>query len=234
MSVSTSMELCPHGTQIMETKFVLCMNDCNYNKQYTHTLDQTPKKNKGLSKNYRTRSYDMRFCAIQENLVVPKLELAAIVVRDHISKNETEIGGWGLKFLKKDIQCESCKQRGSMSVIVPAGFHGGPRTRNVGGPSSLVERWRNGGSCDCGGWDLGCPLTVLHAGSNNQDGIVGQSFSFDLFAQGSKQILPVLTMVKVRDGLYDLRFKSTLSPMQSLSIAVAAIHSRSPILRPIL
>ena len=76
-----------------------------------------------------------------------------------------------------------------MDVVVPAGVHGGPRTKN-GGPSSLVERWRSGGSCDCGGWDIGCPLTILNAGPNNKDvlyqgGVFGKSNSFELFTQVS-------------------------------------------------
>ena len=65
---------------------------------------------------------------------------------------------------------ESCNQNNgncstSTSILIPAGLHGGPRTRN-GGPSSLIDRWRSGGHCDCGGWDEGCPLTVLERRSN--------------------------------------------------------------------
>ncbi|GJU54175.1 hypothetical protein Tco_1227889 [Tanacetum coccineum] len=142
------------------------------------------------------------------------------------------VGGWGLKFLRKDGYCESCKESTGINVIVPAGFHGGPRIGNNNGPSSLVERWTSGGSCDCGGWDLGCPLTVLHAQPTCQYGF-GECFSFDLYVQGGKQSVPVLKMVDVSGGAYDFRYKSTLSPLQALSIAVAAIHSRSPIPRPI-
>ncbi|KAI3826672.1 hypothetical protein L1987_00724 [Smallanthus sonchifolius] len=239
MSVSTSFELCPHGTQIMETKFVLCANADNI-EGYTHTLEQNQEKNNGLSKManiYKNHSFKQRFLPMQENLLdhlsLPNLELAAIVMKDYIreGRKEVETGGWGLKFLRKDRYCESCKQNTNMNVVVPAGFHSGPRTRNGRGPSSLLQRWMSGGSCDCGGWDLGCPLTVFHATPNNQDSGFGESVSLDLFVQGCKQSVPVLKMVAVRDGLYDLRYKSILSPLQSLSIVVAAIHSRSPILR---
>ena len=114
------------------------------------------------------------------------LELAAIVVKDCPRKrNKVATGGWGLKFLEKvqvsdadnseesSFSCKNnetdCKRDwgGStrrMSVLVPAGFHGGPIHR-TGGPSSLAERWKSGGHCDCGGWDLGCPLTVLESNS---------------------------------------------------------------------
>ncbi|KAF2314011.1 hypothetical protein GH714_021503 [Hevea brasiliensis] len=113
-----------------------------------------------------------------ENHLPPNLELAAIVVKDYVPPNlQDKVGGWGLKFLKKsspkqtDDLRESSQPPGccvrdtgdcstGMNVLIPAGLHGGPRTGN-GGPSSLIERWRSGGCCDCDGWDLGCPLTVL-------------------------------------------------------------------------
>lgn len=44
------------------------------------------------------------------------------------------------------------------TVILPSGIHSLP---SKGGPSSLIERWNTGGSCDCGGWDLGCKLRIL-------------------------------------------------------------------------
>ncbi|KAF9600957.1 hypothetical protein IFM89_014663 [Coptis chinensis] len=104
----------------------------------------------------------------------PNVELAAIVLREeaHDSHQETVVGGWGLKFLQKArVRCANTSQVApvssepsqksrlrdmgdcstSMNVIIPAGAHGGPGTRN-GGPSSLTERWRSGGHCD---WRLG-------------------------------------------------------------------------------
>ncbi|PWA74571.1 hypothetical protein CTI12_AA251610 [Artemisia annua] len=238
MSVSTSSELCPHGTQMTETKFVLCANGDSIGG-YSHTSDHTQEKKKGLSKMakiFKCNSYKQRISAMQENGVrisSSNVEFAAIIMKDCIreSQEDVAVGGWGLKFLRKDGDCESCKESTGINVIVPAGFHGGPRIGNDGDPSSLVERWKSGGSCDCGGWDLGCPLTVLHAPLNCNDGFE-ESVSFDLFVQGGKQSGPVLKMVDVNDGAYDLRYKSVLSPLQALSIAVAAIHIRSPILRP--
>lgn len=46
----------------------------------------------------------------------------------------------------------------SVSVILPGGVHGFP---DKGEPSPLIDRWISGGSCDCGGWDVGCQLHVL-------------------------------------------------------------------------
>ncbi|RWV97424.1 hypothetical protein GW17_00039786 [Ensete ventricosum] len=115
----------------------------------------------------------------------PNLELTAIVVRDYgyNSSKGAAFGGWGLKFLEKvetddanfsqeypSSSSESCENTSksvtkkisrNVTVLVPAGFHGGPITRS-GGPSSLTERWKSSGHCDCGGWDVGCPIEVLN------------------------------------------------------------------------
>ena len=115
-----------------------------------------------------------------ETDVPPNFELAAVVVKDHLPINKPDkVGGWGLKFLNKsgvnetELPSEICSQNSgdcstSMSILVPAGFHGGPRARH-GGPSSLIDRWRSGGCCDCGGWDEGCPLTVLQRRCSNSE-----------------------------------------------------------------
>ncbi|KAM7485414.1 hypothetical protein LguiA_001423 [Lonicera macranthoides] len=187
----------------------------------------------------------------QENYLPPNVELAAIIVKDHIHEvhEEPRIGGWGFNFLKKvesrkmsetDSTPFECCQRNSsdcstsIDILIPAGFHGGPRTRN-GGPSSLIKRWSSGGQCDCGGWDIGCPLTVLNTkmrkeGSPEADA-PEDSKTFDIFVHGSKQGAPIMKM-NVHNGLYYIHFQSPLSPLQSFSIAAAIIHTRSPALRP--
>ncbi|KAK4425424.1 hypothetical protein Salat_1736400 [Sesamum alatum] len=190
-----------------------------------------------------------RIGARAEKIYVPNLELAAIIVKD-ICKNreEADVGGWGLKFLRKSANDASLETSlpskctrddgecsTSMDVLIPAGLHGGPRTR-IGGPSSLTERWISGGRCDCGGWDIGCPITVLNtrsssADSSSQMANSGECKSTDLFIQGSKQEVPALKMVNIHEGLYYIHFQSTLSTVQSFAIAAAIIHSRSPLLR---
>ncbi|XP_068663926.1 uncharacterized protein [Aristolochia californica] len=193
------------------------------------------------------------FCKLDEvgnnshydNEFLPSLELAAIVVKDsvqnksHVESNE----GWGLKFLKNATAASrnrGCLQNVSKSdmsinVLIPAALHGGPRTRN-GGPSSITERWRSGGHCDCGGWDIGCPLTILNNSSCNScsfpltDTDEEACKSFDLFREGSKEEMgPALKIVKVREGLHFVYFQPTLSSLQSFSVAVAFIHSRNPV-----
>ncbi|KAG8636825.1 hypothetical protein MANES_15G045200v8 [Manihot esculenta] len=187
-----------------------------------------------------------------ENHLPPNLELVAIVVKDHLPGNlQGKGGGWGLKFLKNVKQTDDlmefsqpsgcCVQdtgdcSTSMDVLIPAGLHGGPTTRN-GGPSSLIERWRSGGCCDCYGWDLGCPLTVLKKRLGNkelspQPDMQGGCKLVDFIIQGSENSAPPLRMVNVHSGLYFVNFQSMLSALQSFSIAVAFIHAQSPALRP--
>ncbi|KAJ6420966.1 hypothetical protein OIU84_028362 [Salix udensis] len=183
-----------------------------------------------------------------ENHLPPNLELAAILVRDHLPEKRPEkAGGWGLNFLKNEAATQAkdtmkssvlsacCAQdtsdcSTSIDILIPAGLHGGPRTRN-GGPSSLIDRWRSGGYCDCGGWDLGCLLTVLKSRSDNKEfsysaDMQGECKLINLFIQGSENGAPPLRMVNVHDGLYSVHFNSTLSALQSFSIAVAFIHSQ--------
>ncbi|CAI9118052.1 OLC1v1019564C4 [Oldenlandia corymbosa var. corymbosa] len=134
----------------------------------------------------------------------PNLELAAIVVKDHVcgKPKDSEIGGWGMKFLKKpgiknetpsedSVVSECCKRdngqcSASMNIILPAGYHGGPKTRK-GGPSTLLERWRSSGQCDCGGWDIGCPLTVLNTLTNRMEHLPltdsGECKTVDIFIE---------------------------------------------------
>ena len=47
-----------------------------------------------------------------------------------------------------------------MDVVIPSGNHSLP-TSESHGPSPLMDRWRLGGGCDCGGWDMACPLHIF-------------------------------------------------------------------------
>ncbi|CAN6486117.1 unnamed protein product [Victoria cruziana] len=177
------------------------------------------------------------------NQLIPNLELAAMVVKGCLDQKNNQVpatGGWGLKFLKKreardsnePVERSKGKFTANMTVLIPEGFHGGPIATG-GGPSSLIERWRTGGHCDCGGWDLGCPLKVLKhraydGTSTNEAESQKECKSINLFVKDNRQDLPVLRMVNVHEGLYFIHFQSTLSVLQCFSIAVAMIHSQSP------
>ncbi|KAI9078766.1 hypothetical protein K1719_039224 [Acacia pycnantha] len=193
------------------------------------------------------KSYALRENDVMDTNAPTNFELAAIVVKDLVPYSSPgKVGGWGLNFLNKSgveptaLPSESCKKTSEcslgMSILIPAGQHGGPRTRN-GGPSSLIDRWRSGGCCDCGGWDEGCPLTVLQSRSFERDflshvDMQGECKSVDLVTQGSSDVSPTLRMVKVHNDLYYIHSLPLLSSLQSLSIAVAIVHSQSPALRP--
>ncbi|KAJ8452646.1 hypothetical protein Cgig2_004982 [Carnegiea gigantea] len=43
------------------------------------------------------------------------------------------------------------------TVILPGGVHTVPSKGEI---STFLHRWRSGGLCDCGGWDLGCQLLI--------------------------------------------------------------------------
>lgn len=96
-------------------------------------------------------------------------ELAAVVVKipnENISHEGMEsdkdfMEKLCIKCLPED-RC-SCNYKenedsDSIIVILPSGAHGSP---SKGEPSPLMDRWKSGGSCDCGGWDVGCKLRVL-------------------------------------------------------------------------
>ncbi|KAL9674189.1 hypothetical protein QQ045_030459 [Rhodiola kirilowii] len=175
----------------------------------------------------------------------PYCEIAAIIIRKHVLVppqvvSVAETGGWGVNILKrvslKDTffsshQLCSNSYCSTTDIIIPAGYHSQPET---GGaiPSSLVERWKTGGRCECGGWDLGCPLTIYNkqevfAPNDNQK----EHTSFDVILKGTKRHPPQLKMVKISSDLYYLKFQSSLSSLQCLAIAVAVLHCQNATLQ---
>lgn len=177
-----------------------------------------------------------------EDRYPPNLELAAIVVREQIPRtsNNVKMGGWGLKFLNNTghrhvnasaatqvpLQCRSHSDADcstSIDIIIPASFHGVPRSKSSG-PSSLIDRWISGGKCDCGGWDMGCALTIL---KTKQTEALHQAKTFDIFTEGSKKDSATMKMFNIHDGWYRVPFQSTLSALQSFSIAVAILHAQT-------
>ncbi|KAL4335182.1 hypothetical protein GQ457_07G035000 [Hibiscus cannabinus] len=107
----------------------------------------------------------------------------------------------------------------SATIILPSGVHSLP---NKGEPSSLIQRWKSGGACDCGGWDLGCKLGVLS--NKNQ---FSQRSSFELFSQGGAQDdKPFFSLAPFKDEIYSVEFNSSLSLMQAFSICIAVWDSR--------
>lgn len=120
-------------------------------------------------------SVELRSADWQTSDLQPNNELAAIIVKipmriSRSSDMQEDHPEEGLKDnlpeLTSDSNCgtkiQNCpsiiSQDIGATVILPSGVHAVP---HKGEPSSLIQRWRSGGSCDCGGWDLGCKLRIL-------------------------------------------------------------------------
>ncbi|XP_058099492.1 uncharacterized protein LOC131243891 isoform X2 [Magnolia sinica] len=122
----------------------------------------------------------------------------------------------------------------SIEIVLPSGVHGMPAT---GVPSGLIDRWKSGGSCDCGGWDVGCPLKILSVQDQHRKGlnlspdhcVSGDSHQVDLFIQGgTKENKHVWSLAAFREGLYTVNFDRSISSLQAFSISIAVLHCRQP------
>ncbi|CAN8316966.1 unnamed protein product [Cochlearia groenlandica] len=100
------------------------------------------------------------------------------------------------------------------TIILPSGFHTVPTDCND--PLPLIQRWRSGGACDCGGWDIGCKLRLLTNGHTTKS----QTFSsFELFDQGRDE--PVFKMVTHEDDLHSVEFGSSVTYLEAFFISLA-------------
>ncbi|KAL2645157.1 hypothetical protein R1flu_012744 [Riccia fluitans] len=127
---------------------------------------------------------------------------------------------------------EGCKGGMSVTLILPAGNHG-CTANGVDGPQPLVERWKSGGRCDCGSWDLGCGLTVLDNQKSETTSAVEdtepQDNTLRLHIQGKKKESLGLILTALREGCYTLGFQTPMSPLHAFATAVAVLHSRDPL-----
>ncbi|XP_022760157.1 uncharacterized protein LOC111306614 isoform X2 [Durio zibethinus] len=167
------------------------------------------------------------------------LEIAAIVIQVPFKKRESlkyrrgdKIGDKRhLNLLDVSMVEESNsnlpdrRSQEKVKVVIPTGNHGFPSAETQG-PSSLLDRWRMGGGCDCGGWDMACPLVVFGNPSINcseDQPLVDSEQPFELFLQGAKENTPALTMTAIEGG-YAVDFHAKLSTLQAFSICVAILH----------
>ncbi|XP_047316452.1 uncharacterized protein LOC124920093 [Impatiens glandulifera] len=149
----------------------------------------------------------------------PKLiagrELAAIIVKEE---------------LKGFMDCNNSKT----TVLLPEKVHSLP---NKGGElSPLIDRWRHGGSCDCGGWDVGCQLQILTNEDHQNSGSSTDCFITDhlhLFHQGEEvkeleEKKPMFSLAKYKEGTYMVEFSGSMSSLQACSICIAAVANQIP------
>ncbi|KAG2681159.1 hypothetical protein I3843_11G131600 [Carya illinoinensis] len=170
----------------------------------------------------------------------PNLEIAAIVMQVPFEKRESlrykrddKISDELIPSLHNHSMIEQTKEDlhysrspEKLKVLIPNGNHGFPSAESRG-PSSLLDRWRLGGGCDCGGWDMGCPLTVLGnpcIQCAEDQPLDKHQQPLELFVQGAKDSTPSLTMTVVEEGEYAVDFHAQLSTLQAFSVCVAILH----------
>ncbi|XP_020597398.1 uncharacterized protein LOC110037154 isoform X2 [Phalaenopsis equestris] len=159
----------------------------------------------------------------------PNLEIAAIVIQIPFSKKDALKNfqaGDKYKCSAADLRVsdDNCPSPVYMKVVAPTGRHGLPNSEEVG-PSSLLDRWRFGGGCDCGGWDMGCPILVFETVSNdNVASITGTQGSILLFVKGKKEKVPALSITANGKGYYAVDFHAQLSSLQAFSICIAILQ----------
>ncbi|KZV51742.1 hypothetical protein F511_11430 [Dorcoceras hygrometricum] len=157
---------------------------------------------------------------MQEPEFAPGKEMAAVVLQNSCEKlNHSELNG-----NKKLYQDENID---SAVVILPGGVHGMPYR---GAPSSLISRWRSGGSCDCGGWDVGCKLQVLTNHYKKDCKILESPMPsstmdcFHLFVQGREQkSKPAFNLEAFGNGFYSLELDSSISLLEAFATCVALL-----------
>uniref|UniRef100_M4CNB2 Uncharacterized protein n=2 Tax=Brassica campestris TaxID=3711 RepID=M4CNB2_BRACM len=149
------------------------------------------------------------------------------IIREAVLVDETEEQVKGRKevaavVIKKKPAEENLNALEETTVIIPGGVHSFPVK---GAPTPLVSRWRTGGLCDCGGWDVGCKLHVL----SNKTLLHELDQSFKLFDQeeSDQDSVPVLAMTELKTGMYRVVFGSFLSPLQAFFVCVTVITCAS-------
>ncbi|CAA0836338.1 Protein of unknown function (DUF3527 [Striga hermonthica] len=144
----------------------------------------------------------------------PEKELAAVIVGKTGKQTEREEN--------------NMNDNGGTVVILPGGVHGLPNEGFL--PSSLISRWRFGGSCDCGGWDIGCTLRVLVDCKKTSSHCLQSSepsSSIDyinLYSEGGeKGSKPVFTMKPFSNGYYSIELDASISLLEAFATCVAHV-----------
>ncbi|KDP24524.1 hypothetical protein JCGZ_25088 [Jatropha curcas] len=165
---------------------------------------------------------DLRQTGQASQRLMPMAELAAIVVK---------MPSGNLAFDREQTDKEENQHSNSCTVILPGGIHSFP---NIGVPTSLVHRWRTGGLCDCGGWDVGCQLRILSSENKHQKiPWVSNTFltsnRFELFVQGkTKQDMPIFSMEPIEKEKYSVEFSPSISMLQAFFISVTVLSCQKP------
>ncbi|KAK1408483.1 hypothetical protein QVD17_40299 [Tagetes erecta] len=166
-------------------------------------------------------------CFVRES-VLYSTETSQTACADHKTVDCTLEGELAAIIVKNpcDETCGGIGRSETTTVVLPDCVHGIP---NSGSPSPLIDRWRSGGACDCGGWDIGCQFHVL---SNHQNKMFKTSTTqsasnhLDLCYQVGHKNKCCFRLVSVEDGLYSLEYDASMSLLQAFSICVAVVTSQ--------
>ncbi|KAK3148638.1 hypothetical protein QOZ80_3BG0297550 [Eleusine coracana subsp. coracana] len=162
----------------------------------------------------RNNSDVSTFCPWSEEDLYPHLEIAATVIKIPFNKGS------------KSKEMKNGSSPCTVKVVTPSGLHGLP-SDNEACPSPLLDRWRYGGGCDCGGWDMACPIVILgNAYDDNwaESITINAKHPMELFIQGSKEELPALSMKANGKGQFLVDFHGRLSALQAFSVCISLLH----------
>ncbi|KAK1437088.1 hypothetical protein QVD17_02873 [Tagetes erecta] len=137
-------------------------------------------------------------------------------------EHENELAAIVVRFLRKEEEDEN-QDCFNTTVILPGGHHSAPRK---GEPSPLIERWRSGGRCDCGGWDVGCRLRTLtnKVQSNRRS---NPPESFELYIQGEvPNERPFFSLSPINEGIFSVNYNASLQLLHAFSICISVIECR--------
>ncbi|KAI3750123.1 hypothetical protein L2E82_20748 [Cichorium intybus] len=110
----------------------------------------------------------------------------------------------------------------SMTVVLPGGHHSVP---SKGEPSPLIDRWRSGGACDCGGWDIGCRLRTLTNKVEVHNHMT--SNKFELFFQGDViNERAFFSISPLKEGIFSVEYNLSLSLLHAFSICISVMECR--------
>ncbi|XP_074317726.1 uncharacterized protein LOC141653776 [Silene latifolia] len=164
----------------------------------------------------------------------PRLEIAAVVVQVPLEKRES------LKYKRGERHnLDSCvnhegrkgmhdDNKVKLNVVAPLGNHSLPNSDESSGPSPLLDRWRLGGGCECGGWDMACPLIVFgnpRTHCSVETSLLKKGLPLKLYVQGGKDNVPALTITVTTRDEYVIDFHAQLSKLQAFAVCVAILHT---------
>ncbi|KAK1420836.1 hypothetical protein QVD17_22727 [Tagetes erecta] len=185
----------------VKKKNISWLSQGNKSKDHSYVPNVTAQMKVSNSR-FNTREFVL--FSVNSN-VQPQQQLEAIVVK-----------------FSRNINGDSNQDNFETTVILPGGSHGVPSS---GVPSPLIDRWRSGGACDCGGWDVGCRLRTL-SGSRS-DKLHLTSCQFNLFFQDEvENKRPIFSLSSLKEDIFSIEYNSSFSPLQAFSVCISYMESR--------